>query len=75
MTPTTRLTNKGVWVGRVPAVGGTDGALARVPASHNTRTMPPKRANSMAAARVTWKKFEVTVRPAKALPLLLPAEA
>ena len=37
--------------------------------------MGTNRPSSIAAARLSWKNGDVTVSPAKALPLLLAAEA
>ena len=68
-------TNKGVWVGRVPAEAGTVLPRASRPAKAITSTIGRNRPTSMAAAKLSWKNVEVTVSPAKALPLLLAAEA
>ncbi len=67
--------NRGVWVGRVPLEAGTVELLASRPASAITSTIGTKRPSSIAVARPSWKNGDVTVSPAKALPLLLAAEA
>src|SRR5581483_6999822 len=73
--PATSTPNRGPSVGRVPAPGATRRCPASEPASANVARIGTKRPNSMASARVDWKKSLVTVMPANALPLLLAAEA
>jgi hypothetical protein len=55
ITPTSRLTNSGPWVGKVPAETGTSFFCARLPAAASKGIIIRKRPNSMAIPIVVLK--------------------
>lgn len=61
-------------VGKLPVVVAWRFCPARLPARYRAKTMGKKRPNSMAKPNVICHQGSVTVRPAKAEPLLLAAE-
>lgn len=74
IVPTSRKVNSGFSVRRVPAVAGTGCCSASEPARARTNTMGRKRPSSIARPVVVLNHWVLAFRPAKAEPLLLPAE-
>ena len=67
--PDDQRTNRGPWVGNVPAEDGTFRLLRRLPAAASRGTMIRNRPISIARPIVTLYQGVLAFRPAKALPL------
>ena len=74
MTPTSRPRTAAVPVGKVPAEAGTACLRASEPAMASAGTISTNRPTSMARPSVVLYQLVLPLRPAKAEPLLLPAE-
>ena len=74
ITPMTRATNSGVWVGKVPGPVGTRCFRASEPAIANVGMMRKNRPTSMQIPRVVFIHCVSAVIPANADPLLFDAE-
>ena len=68
-------TNSGLWVGSVPALGGTVCLRASEPAMASTGTIRKNLPASIASAPVVLYQSVLPVSPPKADPLLLACEA
>ena len=74
VTPATIPTNWGRWVGRVPIDSGVWPCLASEPARASTSTIGRNRPSTIARPSAVLYQSVLTLRPAKAEPLLLAAE-
>src|SRR5215472_15155516 len=74
ITPTTRPTNSGVLVSRVPALAGTGCCLASEPASPRAKISGANRPSNITIPPLTWYQVAAVPRPANAEPLLLAME-
>ena len=69
-----RNTKRASWVGSVPALTATAFFSAREPAMARVAHRGTKRTNSITRPMDTFKKGVLALKPAKAEPLLPPAE-